>query len=130
MTGFPPLVSRLIPRLATHHVGELVATRDALVRSLGTVGLDLHDLAAACTSPTSPTAVSTSSCRWSPAASGTPSFGDMARACRDLDCGHLELREKQFVSDMCRRGFGFRPSARQAGWLQNIFDRLNERAAA
>ena len=42
----------------------------------------------------------------------TPSFGDLARACRDLDCGRLAPRERDFVVDMVRRGFAFRPSPR------------------
>ena len=123
----PAKIAIIIPRLATEHVGELVATRDALVRSLRAVGLDLHDLAAACSVSSPPTPASyarTSSSSYSPA------FGDMARACRDLDRGHLTPRERSFVVEMCAKGFSYRPSPRQAAWLDDIFDRLNARAAA
>ena len=58
------------------------------------------------------------------------SFGDLARACRDLDRGRLEPHERTFVADMVRRGFGFYPSPKQGEWLASIFERLNARAAA
>ncbi len=58
----------------------------------------------------------------------TPSFFDMARACRDLDCGRLTQPEKKFVGEMCRLGIRC-PSARQAQWLGDIFAKLHRRAA-
>ena len=58
------------------------------------------------------------------------SFGDLARACRDLDEGRLTLRERGFVLRMCALGFARRPSQRQAEWLAAIFARLHRRRAA
>ena len=127
MLRFPPLVSRLIPSLATDHVGELVATRDALVRSLRAVGLDLHDLAEACLAPSPPTAASYARAA---STSYSPSFGDTARACRDFDRGQLTPRERVFVGQMCAKGFSYSPSPRQAAWIDDIFGRLNAREAA
>ena len=127
MTCFPPIVSRLLPRLATEHIGELVATRDAIVRSLRAVGLDLHDLAAACSEPSLSTAASYTRAT---STSYSPSFGDMARGCRDFDRGRLTPRERSFVAEMCGKGFAFSPTPRQAAWLGDILDRLQGRAAA
>lgn len=39
-------LSRLIPRLASDHAGEVVATAAAICRTLDRAGLTLHDLAA------------------------------------------------------------------------------------
>lgn len=58
------------------------------------------------------------------------SFGDIARAARDLDRGRLSPKERAFVVDMVRRGFSFHPSPRQAAWLGDILSRLEARAAA
>ena len=43
----PPKLARLIPRLATSHEGEALATVRAIGRTLSTAGLDFHDLARA-----------------------------------------------------------------------------------
>ncbi|TIL94526.1 MAG: hypothetical protein E5Y73_11445 [Mesorhizobium sp.] len=39
-------IAKLIPRLASNHDGEVVATVRAIVRTLGNAGADLHDLVA------------------------------------------------------------------------------------
>ena len=118
----PAKICLLIPKLATPHNGELVATRDAIGRLLLSAGLDWHDLARAAGIPAPPlVTVSRTS---------APSFGDLARAARDLDRDRLTPRERAFVADMCRRGFAFCPSPRQADWLASIFDQLQARAAA
>lgn len=41
----PPVVRKLIPRLASPFDGEVVATVHAMIRALATDGFDLHDLA-------------------------------------------------------------------------------------
>ena len=58
------------------------------------------------------------------------SFGDLARAARDLDRGQLTLKERAFVIDMVAKGFAYRPTPRQAQWLDDILIRLRGRAAA
>ena len=118
--SFPTQVAKIIPRLATDHVGELVAARDAISRALRAAGLDWHDVARACSASDGQVV-----------ASHKPlDFGDLARACRDLDCGRLSQREREFVASMCRLGFTTRASQRQADWLAAIFARLQGRAAA
>jgi hypothetical protein len=52
---FPPVISRLIPRLASPHDGEVVATARAIERTLKAQKLDWHDVAAALTAPAPPT---------------------------------------------------------------------------
>lgn len=42
----PPMVAKLIPRLASNHDGEILATVAAIKRILSGSKLDLHDLAA------------------------------------------------------------------------------------
>ncbi len=123
----PAKIALILPRLATDHVGELVATRDALVRCLGAAGLDLHDLAAVCAEPPPRTVSEVKHAR---PRGRAPSFGDLARACRDLDKGSLTPRERAFVADMCAKGFAYRPFPQQHAWLSAIFDRLSARAAA
>ena len=117
----PPLIKRLIPLLASPIDGEALNTRDAIVRTLAASGLDLHDLADAICSKPSPIDRRD--------AMGAPGFFDMARACRDLDGGRLEVRERIFVADMVRRG-SQPPSPRQAQWLGDIFSKLHRRRAA
>ena len=39
-------LAKIIPRLGTDHAGEVVATVEAMKRTLAAGGLDLHDLAA------------------------------------------------------------------------------------
>lgn len=49
MTNFPQpvadMLAKLLPRLASDQDGEVVATANAIRRTLGSAGLDLHDLA-------------------------------------------------------------------------------------
>ncbi len=52
--SFPPVLARLIPRLASPHDGEVVATARAIERTLKAQKLDLHDLAAALIGATPP----------------------------------------------------------------------------
>jgi hypothetical protein len=45
------MLSKLIPRLATNHAGEVIATAEAIKRTLAGGGADLHDLCAALGTP-------------------------------------------------------------------------------
>jgi hypothetical protein len=42
-----PRLAKLLPRLGSNHDGEIVATVQAIIRTLAAAGLDLHALAAA-----------------------------------------------------------------------------------
>jgi hypothetical protein len=121
----PPLelkVAKLLRLLGSDRPGEVVAAAAAIGRALKSNGCDWHDLARACAR----------------IGSGAPlrvvrpapmSFGDIARYCRDHDGGRLTDAERQFVVDMVRRGFNWSPTARQVGWLEAIFSRLQREAA-
>jgi hypothetical protein len=50
-TAIPDKVLKMIPRLASDHDGEVVATVAAIRRTLEGAGLSLHDLAAAVSAP-------------------------------------------------------------------------------
>ena len=121
----PAKIAALIPRLGTSFEGEVIATRDAISRLLQAAGLDWHDLAAACTVPAVAPIPASHVPRHAHA-----SFGDLARAARDLDRGQLTAKERSFVADMVQRGFAFHPSPKQAAWVDDILDRLRGRAAA
>src|SRR3954454_15003017 len=47
LSPIAPKIAKLIPRLATNHDGEVVATVRAIERTLKSSGLDFHDLAGA-----------------------------------------------------------------------------------
>ena len=82
------LLSKLIPRLASSHDGEVIATARAIERALHGAGADWHDLAAAITIK--------------PAVAGRPRNGllDMAEALFGLN--HLNTWEIKFMHDMVR----------------------------
>ena len=117
----PPQILKLLPLLGSDKDGEVVATARAICRTLSSAGIDLHHLAAALSASVAP-----SPCM---AVAGTPGIFDMARACRDLDCGRLTQPEKKFVGEMCRLGTRS-PSFRQIRWLSDIYAKLHRRAAA
>jgi hypothetical protein len=53
--SLPEIVAKLIPRLASPHDGEVIATARAVGRALQSAGCDWHDLAkAAATAPPQP----------------------------------------------------------------------------
>ena len=110
----PAIIQKLVPRFASDFDGEVIATRNTIGQALRSAGLDWNDLAEACFSSRRPY----------DSASALPSFGDLARACRDLDEGRLTTRERGFVMQMCSLGFGYMPSQRQTNWLAAILGRL------
>jgi hypothetical protein len=120
-------LSKLIPRLATNHDGEIVATVAAIGRTLQSAGLDFHDLAAALREEPSPPEVVVPYRDREPDAQ-PPMGSDWISAacwCRDADDGRLTPWERSFVRsllDQLRRKP--RPSARQARVLNDIFRRL------
>jgi hypothetical protein len=109
-------LAKLIPRLASPHDGEVVATVHAVRRTLQTAGLDLHDLARALTTSTP--------------IDDVPQDDWLAVARWRRDHGQtLNDRERQFIIDMiawCRWG---EPTARQRAWLAAIADRIEKSAA-
>ena len=110
-------LGKLIPRLATDHDGEVVATVRAIARTLSSAGLDWHDLTKAVTRD--PEAVVVDRDR------KPESWWEIAAWCRDNDRGRLNPKERQFVNDMCGRLIhGGEPTERQGSWLRAIYSRL------
>lgn len=108
-----PRLAKLIPRLATDHDGEVVATVRAIERTLRAAGLDFHTFAASIDKDSTPLV------------SAEPnSWVEIARWCRDHDRG-LPAKEREFIRDMSARLVcGGSPSEKQANWLRAIYARL------
>ena len=104
-------LGRLLPRLASDHPGEVVATVAALRRTLDRAGLDLHDLAARLTDPPQ---------RAQREAPG----GDLRAMAEALAADALDrLTPKQaaFIRTACRLLATGRPlSVKQARWLRDL----------
>ncbi len=117
-----PRLAKLIPRLATNHDGEIVATVRAIERTLKSAGLDFHALAQAVETPAPRMIESTN----------TPTtWGEVARWCRDHDHTRLTEKERAFVADMAARFIcDSEPTEKQAAWLRAIYARLWKANAA
>ncbi len=108
-----PKLQKLIPRLASPHDGEVVATVRAIERTLRSAGLDLHALAESITPP-------------EPSRPPAPrSLRDIALWCRDNNNDRLNEREMKFVADVNALLFvGRYLSPKQSSWLRSLFERL------
>lgn len=109
-----PKIAKLIPRLASDHDGEVVATVRAIRRTLESAGLDLHALAAelgdGITSEHGPT-----------------TWQELAAWCRNIGQHRLSLKEFMFVADMADRLIlDAEPSEKQAAWLRSIYAKLRK----
>jgi hypothetical protein len=104
-----PLISKLIPRLASEHDGEVVATVRAIERTLKAVGHDWHDLVLAL--------------QFQPA-ENRGDWRALARFCAGNQL-LLSPREIEFIAGISRL---HRISEKQQRWLRDIAARL--RAAA
>jgi predicted nuclease of predicted toxin-antitoxin system len=103
-------IRKLLPRLASNHDGEVVATARAIDRLLKSSSLDWHDLASAL-----------SSCPAWPMSD----WRSLARFCADNDT-LLTERELDFLATLARwRG---NPTEKQLNWLRKIAERLREAA--
>jgi hypothetical protein len=102
-----PMLNKLIPRLASTHDGEVVATVRAIERVLKSAGRDLHDLAA---------------CLGAPVAQ--MQHADWRRDVRfcSENTDFLSERELDFISNLARGGR--KPTEKQAAWLRDIAGRL------
>jgi len=105
-------VALLIPRLATDHEGERLATVAAIERTLKAAGRDFHDLARAFGDQPAP--------RTEPS-----TWRGLAAWCRDQDRGQLQEQERKFVNDLVARlVLGGEPTPKQADWLRSIYAKL------
>jgi hypothetical protein len=119
------LVAKLIPRLASPHDGEVVATARAIERTLRGAGLDLHALAKALCERAAPISVPPAS--WHPAMFND--WAGIARWCRDHDGGFLSAKERSFIADMVARAPFPNPTDKQAKWLLGIQSELQRSPA-
>jgi hypothetical protein len=101
-----PLVSKLIPRLASDHDGEIVATARAIGRVLKAAGRDWHDLANAI----------------QPIATDRRS---LARFCASHQHS-LSARELNFIISIARQNREL--TGKQEKWLRDIASRLRATA--
>ena len=100
------MLNKLIPRLASDHDGEVVATVPAIERVLKSAGRDLHDLAA---------------CLGAPVARQDADWRQNVRFCFE-NADLLSEHELDFVTNIARGAR--RPTVRQLSWLHIIVDRL------
>jgi hypothetical protein len=110
-------VAAILPRLASNHDGEVVATARAVVRVLNSAGCDLHDLTAAFRQVSIV-----------PPASPDPpdEFQGSAEWCRRYQSdARLSARDRNFLRSMARWfAQGKRPSEAQRAWLNDIYARV------
>jgi hypothetical protein len=116
-------IEKLVPRLASTHDGEVVATARAINRTLKAAGLDWHDLAKAVATNFSGR-ISHASLQIEP--DKATDWSDLARWCCDHDNRRLTPREREFVEDMVAWCRWREPTRRQAVWLADIANRLLE----
>ena len=108
MTALPsvitPTLGKLIPRLASNHDGEVVATVAAIGRVLAANKLDWHDLAAAL----NPAGID-------------DDFHDVIAFCA-MHAARLSSKERDFIRQIARwRG---KPTEKQIAWLDDIAAKL------
>ena len=125
----PRHITDLIPNLGRENPNERLAALAAIDRRLKGEDLDWHDVQRACQSSALAFPPPSRSTTEAPCPASMQ-FGDLARACRDLDGGQLTSREREFVASMCRIGFTSRASYFNDFWLSEIYSRLQQRAAA
>ena len=101
-----PTLGKLIPRLASNHDGEVVATVRAIQRLLKSAGRDLHDLAA---------------CLGAPVAQQDADWRRDVRFCFE-HANLLSEREIDFITNIARSPG--KPTIKQMNWLHDIVDRL------
>ena len=126
LVKLPPAIAKLIPRLASDHDGEIVATARAMGRTLKAAGRDWHDVAAVCErGHERPYETRTETRTGSRTESRDKTWREVAIWCRDNSRGRLNEREFEFVRDMTARLVcGGEPTEKQATWLRAIYARL------
>jgi hypothetical protein len=108
-TTITPTLGKLIPRLASDHPGEVIATVAAIGRVLEANKLDWHDLAAA----VAPTV--------------EDDWHDALAFCA-MHADRLDDKEQDFLKTLARwRG---KPSAKQLDWLDAIAAKLRSDVGA
>jgi len=119
-----PKLKLLIPRLASDSEGEIVATVNAIARTLKSNGADLHDLAAALEPGAKQRYRSDTSYDEKPKQDQNRRWREIIEFCAS-NAEWLSEREKTFVADMDGnlRKWGS-PTEKQGAWLMSIFVKL------
>lgn len=116
-------VARLLPLLASDRDGEVVATARAIGRTLAAYGQDWHDLARLISAEP----VTAQPVRAGGRTHGRVDWAGMVRWCSEVGRHRLDERERRFLASMSTAVlFGREPSERQAAWLLDIENRLQE----
>ena len=121
LVAVAPKLIKLIPLLSSDKPGEVVATADAIRRTLQSVGADFHDLARALVVLPAP--------REMRRVREPESWLDLIDACLDFELefesAGLTARDIDFLEDM--RSWVRRrkePSEKQAAWLRGCWDKV------
>lgn len=119
-----PKIAKLLPRLASNHDGEVIATVRAIRRTLEGAGTDLHELASVIISDRSKPEPKKAKPRRKPKTTVEADWAEIITRClRRAD--ELNEREWGFVHSMARYiRAGSAPSEKQAEWLLSIVDNL------
>jgi hypothetical protein len=113
ITAIAPVLGKLIPRLASNHDGEVIATVRAIERVLKSSGRDWHDLSHAIVASPQPQ---------HEGGERELDWLDIVTACL-CQRHRLNQREREFLDGMKYwRGY---PTARQLAWIVRIHQRLN-----
>lgn len=115
LAAVSPKIARMIPRLASDHDGEIVATVRAIRRTLEGAGLDLHALAAS---------LEAEPPRAQEREREPDGWREVAVWCRNVGQTRLTLKEFCFVSDLANQLAVRKPSEKQLAWLAKIYSRL------
>lgn len=108
-------LGRLLPRLASDHDGEVVATVRAIRRTLEGAGLDLHDLAERLTQAPVATA------RGEPHRAGASDLHAMVHRLRAFALHRLTPRQADFIETAARLlATGRALTPKQAKWLRAL----------
>jgi hypothetical protein len=110
-----PMLSKLIPRLASNHAGEVVATAAAIGRLLTANKLDWHDLTAAVLDSPAKTV------RPAREADDDSAWRDLVGYCT-LRASRLNGREREFVVSLAK--WKRTPTEKQLAWLEAIAAKL------
>ena len=128
LTLITPKLAKLLPRLASDHDGEVVATARAISRTLASAGFDFHDLAGALDRSEPSPRMAYRGRRQAP--SPEPDHAEVAiarclvRFLLDLRPHAITPKENAFLRSLLGSlDDGRRPSPKQFGWLRDIHAR-------
>lgn len=120
LTVVAPKIAKLIPRLATDHDGEVLATVHAIRRTLAVAGLDLHDLVGALCAP-APSHL--------PNIREPNSWFQLCDICLDWP-DVLTEKEAAFLQEIGPRlVMGTEPTDKQAAWMRAIYAKVARAAS-